>query len=118
MTPHDDPQKNHVFIGKYGAPGGIRTPDLLVRSQTLYPAELRAHSFKILTQLRGDPLLVGTRSDRVARVLAPEMCASRFGAKPNHQGSHEKDHQSKRSHRPRVAHVTRQACLYVGTARR
>ena len=28
---------------KYGAPEGIRTPDLLVRSQTLYPAELRAH---------------------------------------------------------------------------
>ena len=27
----------------YGAPEGIRTPDLLVRSQTLYPAELRAH---------------------------------------------------------------------------
>ena len=26
-----------------GAPEGIRTPDLLVRSQTLYPAELRAH---------------------------------------------------------------------------
>ena len=25
-----------------GAPEGIRTPDLLVRSQTLYPAELRA----------------------------------------------------------------------------
>src|ERR1700691_3552141 len=33
-----------VFIGKYGAPAVIRTPDLLVRSQTLYPAELRAHS--------------------------------------------------------------------------
>src|SRR5712672_3053826 len=27
-----------------GAPGGTRTPDLLVRSQTLYPTELRAHS--------------------------------------------------------------------------
>ena len=27
----------------YGAPGEIRTPDLLVRSQTLYPTELRAH---------------------------------------------------------------------------
>ena len=27
---------------KHGAPEGIRTPDLLVRSQTLYPAELRA----------------------------------------------------------------------------
>ena len=26
----------------YGAPEGIRTPDLLIRSQTLYPAELRA----------------------------------------------------------------------------
>ena len=26
-----------------GVPEGIRTPDLLVRSQTLYPAELRAH---------------------------------------------------------------------------
>jgi hypothetical protein len=25
-----------------GAPGGIRTPGLLVRSQALYPAELRA----------------------------------------------------------------------------
>ena len=26
----------------FGAPGGIRTPDLLIRSQTLYPTELRA----------------------------------------------------------------------------
>jgi hypothetical protein len=26
-----------------GAPGEIRTPDLLIRSQTLYPSELRAH---------------------------------------------------------------------------
>jgi hypothetical protein len=30
-------------IEEYGAPGEIRTPDPLVRSQTLYPAELRAH---------------------------------------------------------------------------
>jgi hypothetical protein len=27
-----------------GAPGEIRTPDPLVRSQVLYPAELRAHN--------------------------------------------------------------------------
>ena len=27
----------------FGAPGAIRTPDPLVRSQVLYPAELRAH---------------------------------------------------------------------------
>ena len=31
-------------VGENGAPGGTRTPDLLVRSQTLYPTELRAHS--------------------------------------------------------------------------
>ena len=39
---------SHVPI--YGALEGIRTPDLLVRSQTLYPAELRAqvlHNKKI-----------------------------------------------------------------------
>jgi hypothetical protein len=28
----------------YGAPGGARTPDLLIRSQSLYPAELRARA--------------------------------------------------------------------------
>ena len=28
---------------KNGAPGGIRTPNLLIRSQVLYPVELRAH---------------------------------------------------------------------------
>ena len=30
--------------GKNGAPGGTRTPDPLLRRQTLYPAELRAHT--------------------------------------------------------------------------
>jgi hypothetical protein len=37
------------FLGS--APGEIRTPDLLVRSQALYPTELRAQSknLKILT---------------------------------------------------------------------
>ena len=29
--------------GIFGAPEGTRTPDLLIRSQTLYPAELPAH---------------------------------------------------------------------------
>jgi hypothetical protein len=28
---------------KDGAPGGIRTPDPLLRRQTLFPTELRAH---------------------------------------------------------------------------
>ncbi len=30
-------------LEEYGAPGGIRTPNLLIRSQVLYPVELRAH---------------------------------------------------------------------------
>ena len=30
-----------------GAPGEIRTPDLLVRSQTLYPTELRAQTVTV-----------------------------------------------------------------------
>jgi hypothetical protein len=29
-----------------GAPGEIRTPDLMLRRHSLYPAELRARSFK------------------------------------------------------------------------
>jgi len=32
------------FSVGYGAPGKIRTPNLLIRSQMLYPVELRAHS--------------------------------------------------------------------------
>tara|TARA_B100000614_G_C14270031_1_gene378857 strand:- start:201 stop:470 length:270 start_codon:yes stop_codon:yes gene_type:complete len=32
-----------VNLGGDGTPGEIRTPDQLVRSQLLYPAELRAH---------------------------------------------------------------------------
>jgi hypothetical protein len=35
--------KHLCIMVKSGAPGEIRTPGLLVRSQTLYPAELRAH---------------------------------------------------------------------------
>ena len=38
------PQKRSVFKDFFdGAPRGIRTHDLLIRSQTLYPAELGAH---------------------------------------------------------------------------
>jgi hypothetical protein len=32
-----------MFMELNGAPGEIRTPGLLIRSQSLYPAELRAH---------------------------------------------------------------------------
>ncbi len=36
------------LIENNGAPGEIRTPDPLVRSQVLYPAELRAHCLSLL----------------------------------------------------------------------
>ena len=52
---------------KYGAPGEIRTPDPLVRSQVLYPAELRAqfetvhaiHGVTISTLLNPGPTIRG-----------------------------------------------------------
>ena len=45
----EPPCESHFSNGregrlKNGAPGRIRTSDLLVRSQTLYPTELRAHA--------------------------------------------------------------------------
>ena len=36
-------QTVHFTSGKWYAPGGIRTPDLRIRSPLLYPTELRAH---------------------------------------------------------------------------
>ena len=36
---------SYLFEGN-GAPGGIRIPSLLIRSQMLYPVELRAQSLK------------------------------------------------------------------------
>ena len=36
------PARSRSFFLRIGAPGEIRTPGLLVRSQALYPTELRA----------------------------------------------------------------------------
>ena len=41
--------KRNCFF--HGALKKIRTPDLLVRSQTLYPAELRAHIHFIVSEV-------------------------------------------------------------------
>jgi hypothetical protein len=35
---------NSATSAQYGVPGETRTPNLLIRSQTLYPVELRAHN--------------------------------------------------------------------------
>ncbi len=45
-------QKKELVVPLFnycGAPGEIRTPDRLVRSQVLYPAELRARKFAVFT---------------------------------------------------------------------
>ena len=52
-----------------GEPGGIRTHDLLIRSQTLYPAELGAH------------LLVGCLSDSLYIIAHFEKNCKYFFAK-------------------------------------
>jgi hypothetical protein len=47
---HNASHRSHsVLSGNelYGAPGEIRTPDLMLRRHSLYPAELRAHSLRI-----------------------------------------------------------------------
>ena len=48
-------QKKELVVPLFnycGAPGEIRTPDRLVRSQVLYPAELRARTSKLLIHQR------------------------------------------------------------------
>jgi hypothetical protein len=47
-------------LRKYGAPGEIRTPDLMLRRHSLYPAELRARStslayFRVPLRIWGAP---------------------------------------------------------------
>jgi hypothetical protein len=42
----------HKHWGIYGGPGEIRTPDLTVRSRSLYPTELRAPKIILLQGLR------------------------------------------------------------------
>jgi hypothetical protein len=65
-----------------GAPGGTRTPDLLVRSQTLYPTELRARSKQILAQgIKLSPRLPNTSpKTRAVRPLQNRACRTRRGA--------------------------------------
>ena len=53
-------------IENTGAPGETRTPDLLVRSQPLYPTELRARSFD---SLRSTPACLTTGCGDIAELF-------------------------------------------------
>ncbi len=44
--------ENSEVVETIGTPGGIRTPDLLLRRQPLYPSELQAHCGESLTLRR------------------------------------------------------------------
>ena len=47
-TPICDPFWGYKWEFSSGAPGGIRTPNLPVRSRMLYPVELRVHYLGII----------------------------------------------------------------------
>ena len=64
-----------------GAPGETRTPDLLVRSQPLYPTELRAPTTSPIIQI-GERFLLSSRNPRgsTARRPAPPRAPPLRGA--------------------------------------
>src|SRR5262249_3063260 len=72
------------FLGLNGAPGRIRTSDLLIRSQSLYPTELRARIAKkaessIIAESRNAEKNRGTRAIADAhRALPKAKCRSRI----------------------------------------
>jgi hypothetical protein len=56
------------------APGGTRTPNLLIRSQMLYPIELRAPKLNIQPTSRPDPIARNVaRSVLVLRVSGTRL---------------------------------------------
>src|SRR5271157_2889004 len=63
--------------GMHGAPGESRTPDLLVRSQSLYPAELRAHANGFKRNLRQN-----NRVFAAAQFSTPATKTCRWGSRP------------------------------------
>ena len=61
------------LLKRNGAPGVIRTPDLLVRSQLLYPAELRAHAAASIA-------IIPSRAQREQEILEGRTC---WGSRPS-----------------------------------
>ena len=59
--------KVHFIFDLNGAPGEIRTPDLLIRSQSLYPAELRAHTRGLLDEAQGTNLCQSIKARAAAQ---------------------------------------------------
>src|ERR1700731_315349 len=68
---------------KNGAPGEIRTPDLLLRRQPLYPAELRARTVSTVYMGKGNSFNVACSvirnkaEDHRRRIKRPSQTSSR-----------------------------------------
>src|ERR1035441_5268823 len=73
MPPRANNKARALRWEKHGAPGENRTPNLLVRSQALYPIELRAHPGRIVfLNYNGN------------RIISPKMISElRFRFTPN-----------------------------------
>src|SRR5205814_140284 len=66
------PNRLDAKLLKNGAPGEIRTPDLLLRRQSLYPAELRARIASVKCTSRDWPhQLKGIGKEILATVTVP-----------------------------------------------
>ena len=61
----------NITLWIYGAPGEIRTPDHLVRSQVLYPTELRARIGKQIKMMLFTCLARKTVRRRILSTSAP-----------------------------------------------
>jgi hypothetical protein len=89
----------------FGAPEKIRTPDLLIRSQTLYPTELRAPAFVGLKGCYSTPTETTEASIPDARPLriAPSRRKGRNAGRPIRPGgSHQPCQEAPKS----VAHAS------------
>ena len=81
IPPNDIIYKLHAETVHFGTPRGIRTPDLLLRRQLLYPAELLAHISASMERAMGiEPTYpawkAGVLPLNYARMAAPLECSA------------------------------------------
>ena len=67
-----------IYAVYAGALQGTRTPDLLVRSQSLYPAELAALVFSLIIISRGGPFVKCGTGEFINRSSLCAVCAEKL----------------------------------------
>src|SRR5437016_3115261 len=78
-------QRRHFRASKMRVPGGIRTPNRLIRSQLLYPVELQTHSWRETDKTRGIWLVPQACVRSAAHSSQPRMNTNSyvFGQNPS-----------------------------------